>query len=54
MAGNRRHRKHCANSPMIEALGEGEWWRGARDHWFADCSRRASAARLEHRVIRID
>jgi hypothetical protein len=61
MAGNRRHRKHCANSPMIAALGEGEWWRGARDHWFADCSGRARAARaparlgaLAHRVISID
>ena len=59
MAGNRRHRKRCANSPMIQALGEGEWWRGARDHWFADCTRRASAARvrfgeLAHRVIAID
>jgi hypothetical protein len=59
MAGNRRHRKHCANSPMIEALGEGEWWRGARDHWFAGCARGARAARagerlLSHRVIAID
>ncbi len=61
MAGNRRHRKRCANSPMIEALGEGEWWRGARDHWFADCSRGARAARatgalgrLAHRVVPID
>jgi hypothetical protein len=61
MAGNRRHRKHCANSPMVEALGEGEWWRGARDHWFADCASRARAARagerlgaLAHRVIAID
>jgi hypothetical protein len=57
VAGNKRHRKRCANSPMIEALGEGEWWRGARDHWFADCSRSARAARtgaLEHRVIRLD
>jgi len=57
MAGNRRHRRHCANSPMIEALGEGEWWRGARDHWFADCASGARAARagaLAHRVIAID
>jgi hypothetical protein len=61
MAGNRRHRKHCANSPMVEALGQGEWWRGARDHWFADCSRGARAARasrqlgtLAHRVIAVD
>ncbi len=57
MAGNRRHRKHCANSPMIDALGEGEWWRGSRDHWFADCSGSAHMSRagvLAHRVIRID
>jgi hypothetical protein len=44
MAGNKRHRPQCANSPMIEALGAGEWWRGARDHWFEDCSGIAGAA----------
>src|SRR5262249_30181790 len=38
MAGNKRHRAVCANSPMIAALGAGEWWRGARDHWFDQCS----------------
>src|SRR3954454_10984250 len=61
MAGNRRHRKHCANSPMVAALGEGEWWRGARDHWFADCAHGARAARvhaqlrsLAPRVIAVD
>ncbi len=61
MAGNRRHRRHCANSPMIEALGEGEWWRGGRDHWFADCAGHARASRagarlgaLAHRVVAID
>jgi hypothetical protein len=58
MAGNKRHRRHCANSPMIEALGEGEWWRGARDHWFADCSgataRASQAGVLTHRVVKID
>jgi hypothetical protein len=57
MAGNKRHRKHCANSPMIESLGEGEWWRGARDHWFADCAGTARASRagvLAHRVVPID
>ena len=25
---------------MIEALGAGEWWRGSRDKWFGDCTRR--------------
>jgi hypothetical protein len=59
MAGNKRHRALCANSPMIVALGAGEWWRGARDHWLGDCT--ATAARvsqagglLMHRVVRID
>jgi hypothetical protein len=59
MAGNKRHRPLCANSPMIVALGAGEWWRGARDHWFAGCSAtaaRASSASglLVHRVVRMD
>jgi hypothetical protein len=65
MAGNKRHRPRCANSPMIEALGAGEWWRGARDHWFESCSASAQAASvggslraqaggmLVHRVVRI-
>jgi hypothetical protein len=66
MAGNKRHRARCANSPMIEALGAGEWWRGARDHWFEDCSafarvavareafgRAATGGTLAHRVVRI-
>ncbi len=59
MAGNTRHRKRCANSPMIEALGEGEWWRGSRDHWYADCTsagaaRASRAGAFAHRVVRID
>jgi hypothetical protein len=66
MAGNKRHRPRCANSPMIEALGAGEWWRGTRDHWFENCSTSAhtAAARaslmgrgggtLVRRVVRID
>ena len=28
MAGNKKHRSRCTNTPMIEALGAGEWWRG--------------------------
>jgi hypothetical protein len=58
MAGNKRHRALCSNSPMIVALGGGEWWRGARDHWFGSCA--ATAARvsavtglLVHRVVRM-
>ncbi len=59
MAGNRRHKPRCANSPMVEALGNGEWWRGARDHWFFDCSgartaKAASAGALVHRLVRVD
>ena len=65
MAGNKRHRARCANSPMIEALGAGEWWRGARAHWFENCSTIAHAAAaasatapsrgaLVRRVVRVD
>ena len=57
MAGNKRHRARCSNSPMIESLGAGEWWRGARDHWFGDCASgaRASSARtLVRRSVRVD
>jgi len=53
MAGNKRHRRHCANSPMIESLGAGEWWRGARDHWFGECTSRARAMTLAHRIVRV-
>ncbi|HET6550029.1 MAG TPA: hypothetical protein VFG79_16310 [Solirubrobacter sp.] len=57
MAGNKRHRGRCANSPMDKALGAGEWWRGSRDKWFAECrrgARAASARALVHRVVRVD
>jgi hypothetical protein len=59
MAGNKRHRPLCSNSPMIVALGAGEWWRGPRDHWFGDCTAtaaRASSASglLVHRVVQMD
>ena len=59
MAGNKRHRPLCSNSPMIVALGTGEWWRGARDHWFGGCTAAAarassSAGLLVHRVLRMD
>jgi hypothetical protein len=58
LAGNKKHRARCANSPMIEALGAGEWWRGSRDKWFGDCTSGASASALRktlvHRIIRID
>jgi len=60
MAGNKKHRSRCVNSPLDEALGAGEWWRGARDKWFGNCSAVASAAsalraqKLAHRVIVVD
>ena len=58
MAGNKKHRSRCTNTPMIEALGAGEWWRGTRDKWYGDCARSARAASvrklLVHRVVRID
>ncbi len=57
MAGNKKHRMRCTNSPMVEALGAGEWWRGARDKWYGDCSSAARAATarkpLVRRVVRI-
>jgi hypothetical protein len=57
MAGTKKHRARCTNSPMIEALGAGEWWRGARDTWFGGCGARASSLATKtfvHRVVRID
>jgi len=56
MAGNKQHRARCANSPMDEALGAGEWWRGTRDKWFGECGGGAVAAtaRLAHRVVALD
>lgn len=60
MAGNKQHRSRCANSPLDEALGAGEWWRGARDKWFGGCTATASAAsalstkKLAHRVVAVD
>jgi hypothetical protein len=59
MAGNKRHRALCANSPMVVALGAGEWWRGPRDHWFGQCSGAVASAAsvsglLAHRVVPVD
>jgi hypothetical protein len=57
MAGNKRHRVRCTNSPMVEAMAAGEWWRGTRDKWFGDCGASASSAgrkTFRHRVVRID
>jgi hypothetical protein len=57
MAGNKKHRARCTNSPMIEALGAGEWWRGTRDKWFGECGARAASVGRKtfvHRIVRID
>lgn len=63
-AGNKKHRSRCVNSPLDEALGAGEWWRGTRDKWFGDCSTTATASAASallgakktfiHRVIAVD
>jgi hypothetical protein len=53
-AGNKRHRPRCVNSPLVEAMAAGEWWRGPRDRWSFGCSSAASAASaglLVHRVV---
>lgn len=47
MAGNKKHRPRCANSPMVESLGTGEWWHTPTDSFqfgCADASALASAA----------
>jgi hypothetical protein len=57
MAGNKKHRARCSNSPMIEALGAGEWWRGPRDKWFGTCGASAASVGRKtfvHRIVRVD
>jgi hypothetical protein len=58
MAGVKPHAPRCTDSPMIAAFGEGEWWRGPRDFFFADCRRTARAssaeAPLAHRIVNLD
>jgi hypothetical protein len=36
-AGNFHHQPRCSDSPMVEALGPGEWWRAANEWWEFDC-----------------
>lgn len=43
LAGNKGHVGRCVNSPLLESLAPGEWWRGPRDRW-VHCPTRASAA----------
>jgi len=57
MAGTKRHRTGCANSPMVEKLAAGEWWRGPRDKWFGLCKTgapTAAASRFVHRLVLVD
>jgi hypothetical protein len=55
MAGTKKHTARCVNSPMDEALGAGEWWRGPRDKWFGACGAHASSTgTLAHRVVGVD
>jgi hypothetical protein len=66
MAGNKRHAKRCQgiNSPMIDSIGSGEFWRTPFDRWiFCPAGRTARAnvaglrpaptrfGRLEHVVV---
>jgi len=37
-AGNRRHARRCADSPMIAALSSGDWWRTPSDFSFRACA----------------
>lgn len=59
MAGNKQHQSPCANSPLDEVLGAGEWWRGTRDQWFGSCATASAASalksqRLVHRTVAVD
>jgi hypothetical protein len=54
-AGVKKHRSHCANSPMIVSLGTGEWWRGPKDHFLSGCSGQAASANqlFVRRVVKL-
>jgi hypothetical protein len=58
MAGVHRHKTRCANSPMVEAIGLGEWWRGPHDEWFFGCGGASAASapawRFETRSVALD
>jgi len=49
-AGN-RHRRSCS-SPMLRAIGAGDWWRDTDDFFFAHCAR--ASGRLGWRRYRVD
>lgn len=51
VAGNRRHARPCANSPMIPALSPGDWWHSPTDYSFRACGGAASAAIAATRML---
>jgi len=51
VAGNRRHARRCADSPMIAALSPGDWWRSPSDYAFRGCGG-ASIARAPRPLLR--
>jgi hypothetical protein len=42
-AGNKEHRPRCSNSPMIESLAKGEWWRSSDDWFNWNCAKSPSS-----------
>jgi hypothetical protein len=53
-AGNKRHQPRCVNSPLVEAMGAGEWWRGPQDRWSFGCESVIARAAIVHRTVRLD
>jgi hypothetical protein len=51
MSGIKKHEPRCTDSPMIEALAPGEWWRSSRDWFNHGCGTTPSshASRRGHR-----
>lgn len=52
MAGNRRHARRCADSPLIAALSPGDWWRSPTDYSFRACGEASIAATPPRFVVR--
>lgn len=42
-AGNPRHARRCADSPMIATLSSGDWWRSPSDFSFRRCGEASTA-----------
>jgi hypothetical protein len=53
-AGNKVHRPRCANSPLVEAMAAGEWWRGPQDRWSFGCDHTTAQATIAHRTVAVD